>query len=413
MVVVGGGPTGLWLAGELRLGGASVTVLEARAARDPHSKGLTVHPRTIEIFDSRGIAEPFLDSGFRMPSGHFAMLPDRLDYAGLDTPYPFVLIVPQARTERILEERAVALGAVVRRGSRVTALTPDGVTLDDGSAVTASWVVGCDGSHSTVRQAAGIAFEGTGSDYWGWLADVVLDHPPPAGAVTVANAAGILMIVPLGAGRHRVIGLGPEGVSAGAAHPGLAGMNAAVARVAGRDLGLRDPTWVSGTGNAARLAAGYRCGRVLVAGDAAHIHFPAGGVGMNTGLHDAHNLGWKLAAVATGRSPVSLLDTYEAERRPEGVRVLEHTRAQTALIRGYDPEGQALRALVSRLIAGTPELRHALAMTLSGLDVAYACGPRVRDQVLPDGRRLFEHLRGGGFVKTPSVTVRPDGHPAA
>lgn len=172
VVVVGAGPTGLWLAGELRLGGASVTVLETRRERDPNSKALTIHPRTIEIFDCRGVAEPFLAEGLRIPNGHFAGLPDRMDFSVLDTPYPFTLALVQARTEELLEARARRMGATVRRGRRVTGLAPDGAALADGEVVPARYVVGCDGVRSTVREAAGIDFPaptprpGDGSATW-------------------------------------------------------------------------------------------------------------------------------------------------------------------------------------------------------------------------------------------------------
>ncbi|SEQ90280.1 2-polyprenyl-6-methoxyphenol hydroxylase [Lentzea xinjiangensis] len=411
VVVVGAGPTGLWLAGELRLGGASVTVLEARRERDVNSKALTIHPRTIEIFDCRGVVEPFLAEGVRIPNGHFGGLPDRMDFAVLDTPYPFTLALPQARTEELLEQRALALGATIRRGCRVAGLTGDGVELADGEVLAARFVAGCDGTRSTVRQAAGIDFPGTDATTWGWLGDVVLDAPPERGFASVTGARGGLLVVPLPGGVHRVVGSDP-----GTNRPGWPGeltldeLRATVTAIAGTDFGLRDPRWLSRFGNATRQAATYRSGTVLLAGDAAHMHFPTGGVGMNVGIQDAHNLGWKLAAVVTGRADDALLDTYHAERHPVGVDLLEHTRAQTALMTGYSPEGQALRAVTSKLIAAAPDMSKYLAERLSGLDVAYATGRRVPDRRLSDGDTLFARLRSGGYVETDAGLVRPDGH---
>lgn len=409
VVVVGAGPTGLWLAAELRLGGASVCVLEAREQRDPHSKALTLHPRTLEIFDCRGVLDAFLAEGLRIPDGHFGSLPDRLDFAGLDTPYPFTLAVPQARTEELLEARADRAGATIRRGSRVVGLTENGVVLDDGEVVTARYVVGCDGTRSTVRACAGIDFPGTDATTWGSLGDVVLAEPP-RGAVSVANENGGLMVVPLGDGLHRIVFTDPT--TDRPQWPGeltLDELRATVRRIAGTDYGLHDPRWLSRFGNATRQAAQYRKGSVLLAGDAAHMHFPTGGVGMNAGIQDAHNLGWKLAATVTGRAPEALLDSYHEERHPVGTDLLEHTRAQTALLNAGTPERQALRAVLSGLIRTAPDMSRQLAERLSGLSVTYPTGRRVGDRRLPGGR-LFELLRTGEPVETPLGTVRPDGH---
>ncbi|GGM75899.1 putative aromatic compound monooxygenase YhjG [Lentzea pudingi] len=409
VVVVGAGPTGLWLAGELRLGGASVAVLETRRERDPNSKALTIHPRTIEVLDCRGVAEPFLAEGLRIPNGHFGGLSDRLDFSVLDTPYPFTLALPQARTEELLQERALEMGATVRRGCRVTALVPEGVSLADGEVVAARYVVGCDGVRSTVREAAGIDFAGTDATTWGWLGDVVLDEPPARGFASVTGPSGGLMVVPLPGGVHRIVG--GDSATNRAEWPGeltLDELRATVRAIAGTDFGLRDPKWLSRFGNATRQAVSYRSGRVFLAGDAAHMHFPAGGVGMNVGIQDAHNLGWKLAAVVAGRADAALLDTYHSERHPVGAELLRHTRAQTALMTGYSPEGQALRAVLSGLIASAPDMSKELAERLSGLDVDYGTGRRV-----PDGGALFARLRSGRHVETPAGLVRPDGHLAA
>jgi len=400
VVVVGAGPVGLWLAAELRLGGASVTVVETRECPDPRSKALTIHPRTIEILDTRGAAEPFLAEALRIPNGHFGGLPDRLDFSRLDTPFPFTLALPQVRTEELLEARARMLGAIIQRGRRVTGLTAGGVKIDGGEVIEARYVVGCDGTRSTVRQAAGIEFPGVDATIWSWLGDVVLDRPPARGAANITGPTGGIMIVPMPGGIHRIVGGTPQ--SKQPEWPGelsLDELRETVQLIAGTDYGMRDPVWLSRFSNATRQAATYRSGTVLLAGDAAHMHFPAGGVGMNVGIQDSHNLGWKLAAVVTGRADDSLLDTYHEERHPVGAQLLEHTRAQTALINAYSADGQALRAMLSRLIATTPDLAHQLAEQLSGLAVTYPSGRRVRYLRFADGSTLFELLRAGRQVQ--------------
>ncbi|MFF5726508.1 FAD-dependent monooxygenase [[Kitasatospora] papulosa] len=414
VVIAGGGPTGLWLAAELRLAGTPVTVLEARHERDPHSKALTLHPRTLEILAFRGVVEPFLAEGRRIPSGHFGGLDDRMDFGALDTPYPFTLALPQARTEELLEAHAVASAADVRRGHRVTGFTQDedAVTVEvagpDGPyTLRAACLVGCDGTRSTVREAAGIAFPGSDATTWGWLGDVVLDTPPEGAVYAASGPEGGVMVVPMPDGVHRIVGGDHD--SDGPDHPGeltLDALRAKVTRIAGTDFGMRDPSWLSRFGNATRQAAAYRKGRVLLAGDAAHMHYPAGGVGLNVGLQDATNLGWKLAATLAGTAPDGLLDSYHAERHPVGADLLLSTRAQTALMNARSAEGQDLRTLLSRLIATVPAFSLSLAERLSGLDVAYPSpasghpltGHRAPNLELADGTDLFTALRAGRHV---------------
>ncbi|WP_027934649.1 FAD-dependent monooxygenase [Amycolatopsis thermoflava] len=379
IVIAGAGPTGLWLAAELRLAGAEVTVLEQRAERDPHSKALTIHPRTIEVLASRGVEQPFLVEGIPIPQGHFAVLDDRLDFALLDTDFPITLALLQARTEELLEDLARERGADIRRGHRVTGLAehPGEVRVavdgpDGEYTVAAAYVVGCDGTRSTVRAAAGIDFPGTSASVYGWLGDVVLTDPPSAGSYSRATADGLLLAVPLPGGLHRLVGHSPGDVRAD--HPGeltLDELRAKVTAIAGRDFGMHSPAWLSRFSNASRQATRYRRGRVLLAGDAAHMHMPAGGVGLNVGLQDAMNLGWKLGAVVRGEAPDDLLDTYHDERHPVGAELLEHTQAQTALMTAFTPDGRRLRSLLSTLIAEQPAFARALAERLSGLSVRY------------------------------------------
>ncbi|MCO1660602.1 FAD-dependent monooxygenase [Pseudonocardia humida] len=410
VVVIGAGPVGLWLAAELRVAGAAVTVLEERTERDPHSKALTVHPRTIEVLDSRGAADVLLREGMRVPSGHFAVLDSRLDFAALDTPYPFTLALLQGRTEELLEEHARDLGADVRRGVRVTDLEvgEDAVVVRtaDGGSRAAARVVGCDGVRSTVRAAAGIGFPGTEQTCVGWLADVRLAERPDPPVFSSWGAGGQLLGVPLPDGHHRLVGIAPDDVRRDRPDElTLDEVRAKTTAVAGRDWGAHSPAWLSRFGNAARQAERYRAGRVLLAGDAAHQHMPAGGVGMNVGIQDAMNLGWKLGAVVGGTAPEELLDTYHAERWPVGRDLLRSTQAQTALMTDFSPDGRELRALLTELIREDPGLATGLAERLSGLRVRYPAPPdahplvgaRVPDLALTGGDRVLAALRSGGF----------------
>ncbi|MGW4753936.1 FAD-dependent monooxygenase [Streptomyces chartreusis] len=414
VVIAGGGPVGLWLAAELRLGGISVTVVEERTEIDRRSKALTVHPRTIEILASRGAHRPFLAEGLTIPFGHFAMLDDRLDFRELDTPFPYTLFLPQARTEELLQEHALGLGATIVRGHRVTGFTETGravtvkVTCPDGTyEIEGAYLVGCDGTGSTVRTAAGIDFPGTPSTVLGRLGDVVLDNPPPSGFSSFTDQGGV-MVAPLPDGRFRIVGVGPDSLTT--EWPGdltLDELRRSTAAVAGDDFGMRDPSWLSRFGNATRLAAEYRRGRVLLAGDAAHQHFPTGGVGMNVGIQDAHNLGWKLAATLNGRSPKALLDTYHAERHPVGAQLVEHSRAQTALMTTFTPEGLDLRALFSGMLATQPAFNLALAERLTGLAVRY---PSADPAAHPLTGTRAPDLAFTGTDKSLFELLRPDAH---
>ena len=438
VLVVGGGPVGLWLAGELGLAGVRTVLVERLAERSPHSKALGLHARTLEVFAARGVVDEFLENGIRLPAWHFGMLPDRPDYSRLDTPYPFVLAFGQARTEEILERRAVALGARILRGREVTGLRADdeSVTaeLADGGRITARYVVGADGAGSTVRRLAGIAFPGVDGTAFGFLGDVVLDVPPPPG-LALHNEHGALIVAPVPGGFFRVTGYDAADQEPGRRTVTLDELRASATRIAGTDFGMRDPVWLSRFTSATRHAKSYRQGRVFLAGDAAHMHFPAGGVGLNVGVQDAMNLGWKLAAAVRGRAAPNLLDTYHDERHPVGTDLVEHTMAQTALITAVSPEGRALRDLLSRLVATQPGMARALAEKLSGIEVRYPgehplTGTRVADTrdllyagraalLAPGGQELKDDAGALGIDLTedllglPGITaalLRPGGH---
>lgn len=378
VVIAGAGPVGLWLARELRLAGVGVVVLERATERSSHSKALTIHPRTLEVLAMRGVHDDLLADGLQIPSGHFGVLESRLGFGSLDTEFPFTLAQPQVRTEELLEQYAHAAEADIRRGHTVTGLAQndESVTVEvEGPGgqyqIQAQYLVGCDGASSTVRKQAGFSFPGTDSTTFGFLGDVVLDNPPKQIGFSTHTSRGCMMIAPLPGGLFRFVGVDPNRQDTGPTELEFDEFRQSVVAAAGTDFGMRDPVWLSRFGNASRQATHYRHGRVLLAGDAAHIHFPTGGVGLNVGVQDAMNLGWKLAAQVRGHAAKGLLDSYHAERHPVGAALLENSLAQTAVITAFSPEGQALRALLNQLIADHPQLSLDLAERLSALNVEY------------------------------------------
>ncbi|WP_306335073.1 monooxygenase [Streptomyces sp. KL118A] len=397
VIVVGAGPTGLLLGCELALAGTRVRIVERRAEATRNSRALTLHPRSLELLDMRGLLPRFLPSGRTLPGWHFANLPTRLDFSALDSRHGYTLFLAQARTEALLEERARELGVRIDRGHEVLALAQDdtGVSVDlrdgDGRATTsrARYVVGCDGGRSTVRQAAGIGFPGTDETLTGVLGDFATVDASPE-ALEAARANGV-MVVPLEAGLTRLVYIDPQRMRAPADEPvTLEEFRGALTRICGDDCGIAEPRWLSRFGNATRLAERYRSGRVLVAGDAAHIHFPAGGQGLNTGLQDAMNLGWKLAAAINGWAPADLLDSYEEERRPVGRAVTENTAVQLLLTEltltpRYERPATALRTLLDELL-GIQDVNRLLADRVSALSTAYT-SPRPDAHPLT-GRRM-------------------------
>lgn len=394
ILIAGAGPVGLWLAAELRLREIEVVVVDPRPERSPYSKALTIHPRTLEVFAQRGVIDGFLARGLPIPSGHFGALEQKLDFRPLDTPYPFTLLFPQADTEELLERRARDLGVDLRRGHRLIDVEEgaDGIVAriahgDDEYRIEAAYLAGCDGAGSTVRKRAGIAFPGTDASTFGILADVTLAAPPETPLYGYAATTGQLMIVPLPSGGHRIVGVDPARQQPASEDYGFEEFRASVVAISGTDYGMHSPTWVSRFGNASRVAERYSRGRIALAGDAAHMHFPAGGVGMNVGIQDAHALGWRLADIALGLAPQSWLDDYHDERHAVGVDLVRGTQAQTAILAAFDEDRQALRALLDQLIAEVPELSLALAERLSGLRATLP--PAGRDGIHPAvGRRL-------------------------
>lgn len=375
VIVVGAGSTGLMLAGELALAGVDVLLVERRADREllgARARGLLA--RSLEMLDLRGLAGRFLAEGQTMQVHTFG--PVQLDLGDFPTRHPYGLAIPQARVEAILDDWIGELPVRVHRGRQIAAVEQDAsgvsVAFDEGSSLRSAYVVGCDGGRSTVRRAAGIAFEGWDATTSYMVAEASMPDGPALGFVT--DAQGRHAIGPLGDGDARIGLVVQETPAVSGEAPTFDELRAAVIAVWGEDFGLHSPTWISRFSDAARQASTYRAGRVLVAGDAAHVHSPVGGQGLNTGVQDAMNLGWKLARVVHGTAPERLLDTYGAERRPVGERVLHGTLATTAFLAGDARAGMLRDALVDLLALDEPR-RH-LAGRFSGLDIRYDLGGR-------------------------------------
>lgn len=371
VVIAGGGPTGLMLAAELALARVDVAIVERRRTQElESSRGRGLSARTIEVLDQRGIAERFLSQGQKMQVASFAV---PLDISDQPTRHNYGLALLQSHVERILAERVAELAVPTYREREVTGFTQDDagvdVELSNGESLRGTYLVGCDGGRSLVRKEAGIEFPGWDPSVSFMMAEVEMTEEPPFGMRRDAKGTYAL-------GRHedgkRVgVVLRDEEVRQGEA-PTLSELREALISLYGKDFGLRGATWLSRFTDMTRQAARYRDRRVLLAGDAAHVHSPVGGQGLNLGVQDAVNLGWKLAQVVRGTSQDSLLDTYHAERHPVGARVLKGTMAQTALGRG-DARMDAVRDYVSDLLQMS-EPRRRFAAMMSGLDVHYDLG---------------------------------------
>ena len=431
VVIAGGGPTGLMLAGELALAGVDVAIVERRAGQElAGARAGGLHARSIEVFDQRGIVERFLAQGQVVQAVGFHMI--RLDISDFPTRHNYSLGLWQNHIERILAGWVGELAVTIYRGRDVTGFTQDDsgvdIALSDGRSLRAEYLVGCDGGRSLIRKLAGIDFPGWDPTTSSLLAEVEMAELPELGVHHTAlgiHSFGRLnyevrdgKVVFLDGGPIRM--MVTEAQIGPATEPTLRDLSEALIAACGTDYGVHSPTWISRFTDMTRQAATYRDRRVLLAGDAAHVHSPVGGQGLNTGVQDAVNLGWKLAQVVKRTSPESLLDTYHAERHPVAARVLRNTMAQVALHR-TDERTKALGAIVAELL-GTDEARKRLAAMMSGLDIHYNLGeghpllgrrmPDL-DLVTADGPvRVFTLLHGarpvllnlgapGGFDITP------------
>ena len=450
VIMAGGGPTGVMLASELRLHSVHALVLEKEAEPTRVVRALGLHARSIEVMDQRGLLERFLALGQQYPVGGFFAgipkpAPDRLD-----TAHPYILGIPQTTVERLLTEHAGELGVEIRRGCEVIGLNQDddGVTVElaDGTELRTRYLVGCDGGRSTVRKVLGVGFPGEPSRVETLLGEMELTASPETLATVGAEVRKTQFrfgAMPLGDGVYRVL-VPAEGVAEDrAVPPTLDEFKQQLHAYAGTDFGVHSPRWLSRFGDATRLAERYRTDRVLLAGDAAHIHPPTGGQGLNLGIQDAFNLGWKLAAAINGWAPEGLLDSYETERRPVAADVLNTTRAMMELM-AAEPGPQAVRRLVAELMDFENVNRH-LIEKVTAIGIRYdfgegheLLGRRLRDVTLKQGR-LYELMHGGrgllldqtgrlsvaGWadrvdhvvdvseeLDVPAVLLRPDGHVA-
>jgi 2-polyprenyl-6-methoxyphenol hydroxylase-like FAD-dependent oxidoreductase len=462
VIVVGAGPTGLVVAGELGLAGVPVMVLEGAGERSRQSRAGGIQPRTAEVFEMRGLLAPMLAlANDREPvGGHFAGLPVPLDCTPWQTRFPCPISIPQYELEVFLERRLGGFAGVdLRRGCRLVGLDQDadGVTATVAGPggerpVRAGYLVGCDGGHSTVRRLAGVGFPGRPGRVGMVASDVrvsgVADQPAGHFSRYVrSDGSAPAILSPLGGGLHRFMFVSDAPRDAPVTDAEVA---AALRAACGPDAGLVEVVHASRFSDASRLADRYRVGRVLLAGDAAHIHLPAGGQGINLGVQDAMNLGWKLAATVRGGAPDGLLDSYHDERHPVAARVLTNTRAQGVLMDAADPEVAELRAVFTDLLR-LPDTNRYLAGMMSGLDTRYAMagtghpllGARLPDvelsvagdtvragALLHSGRGLLLDLGAGvdaagwadridhvtatsGELAAGALLVRPDGHVAA
>jgi 2-polyprenyl-6-methoxyphenol hydroxylase-like FAD-dependent oxidoreductase len=383
VVIAGGGPTGLMLAGELALAGIDAAIVERRDSQElAGSRAGGLHARTIEVLDQRGIADRFLSEGQVAQVAGFAWI--TLDISDFPTRHNYGLGLWQNHIERILAGWVAELGVPVYRGREVTGFVQDDtgvdVQLSGGQVLRAEYLAGCDGGRSLVRKAAGIDFPGWDPTISHLIAEVEMAGEPELGIRRDAFGVHGLSRVEYEIRDGKVVykDEGPIRVMVTERHPGatreptLRDLSEALVSIYGTDYGVHSPTSISRFTDTTRQAASYRKGRVLLAGDAAHVHYPAGGQGLNTGVQDAVNLGWKLAQVVRKTSPESLLDTYHAERHPVAARVLRNTMAQVALLR-TDDRTEALRGTMAELL-GMDEPRRRLAAELSGLGIRYDLG---------------------------------------
>jgi 2-polyprenyl-6-methoxyphenol hydroxylase-like FAD-dependent oxidoreductase len=407
VLIVGAGPVGLTMAVELMRHGVACRIVDKAAERTDKSKALVLWPRTLELLDRAGAVDPFITAGIRVVRGRIFANREplaELRLEGVPTPYPFALMLPQSETERLLDAHLRRLGAAVERSVELRDFTARdrGVSAHlqhrDGRIETAEsgWLLGCDGAHSAVRHGLGMDFSGDALPIDWLLADVRIDGPlEPAVLRLDWHASGILAFFPIGPDRFRVIADGGPAIGERPRDPTLADVQQVVDERGPGGLRIHDPVWLSGFRINERKVDAYRRGRVFLAGDAAHIHSPAGGQGMNTGMQDAFNLAWKLALVVRGRGGEALLDSYSRERSAVGDEVLRNAGAMTRLATLRRPAAQHIRNTLVPLLASMGFVQTRMRETLTELAISYRHSPLSRDD-RPLSLRLRAHAVAAG-----------------
>ncbi|WAZ21757.1 FAD-dependent monooxygenase [Streptomyces cinnabarinus] len=413
VIVVGCGPTGLLMAGDLAAAGVPVTLVEKRPHKISNlSRAIVVHARTLELLDARALSDEAESLGRRLDRMNlFARLTVTFD--ALPSRFNHLLVLPQYEMERILERRAVEAGVRFRYETEVTGVAQDdaGVTVETRGpggtteALRAAYLVGTDGMRSTVRTAIGLPFPGRSVIRAVLLADVRLARPPKEVLSVHSRGDAFVFFASFGDGYYRIVAWNRRRDTLESEPLHLEEVRETVRAAAGHDFGMHDARWLSRFHSDERQAPSYRVGRVFLAGDAAHVHTPAGGQGMNIGMQDAANLSWKLAAVVQGRAADALLDTYQAERHPVGTEAMRSSGAIVRLAMAKHPWTQGLRAVLTTTLNAITPIRRKLALQITGLGVRYAApegahgltGTRAADVEL-EGGRLYEALRGGRFV---------------
>lgn len=435
VLVVGAGPTGLLLAGDLAAAGVRTTVLEQRATESNLSRAFAVHARTLELLDSRGLAEDLLPLGTTLATVRpFSGARVRVDR--LPSRFPYVLVTPQYNVESLLERRAVAAGAHIVRGAEVVAIQQDHAGVDvtvrqhppaaaDAGLPTeshyrAGYLVGTDGVRSTIRKALDIPFPGRSAVQSVMLADVRLTEEPPGPLTGSSTKTGFAFVASFGDGWYRVMAWSRLRQLPDSAPVDLAEVAAITREAYGTDFGMHDPRFLSRFHSDERQAPRYRVGRVFLAGDAAHVHSPMGGQGMNTGLQDAANLSWKLAASVHGWASAELLDSYQTERHPVGQTVLRSSGALLRIVLASTWWQRAAARVASAVVSNVRPINTRVARAVSGIGVRYQAargshplaGHRAPDLTLAGGTagaaRLYEALGDGKFVMLASSTRMVD-----
>jgi rifampicin monooxygenase len=418
VIIVGCGPTGATLAAELRLHDVRVLVLEKEPEPTSFVRIVGLHVRSIELMAMRGLLDRVLEKGRKRPAGGFFAAINKPPPEGLDSAHKYLLGIPQPVVNQLLEEHAIGLGAQVRRGCAVARFEQDdeGVTVElaNGEQLRSRYLVGCDGARSTVRKVLGVKFPGEPSRNDTLMGQMKMGVPQEEIAAKVTEISEThkrFWLRPIGEESYSVV-VPAAAVSDHAELPSLDDFKQQLRAIAGTDFGVHSPRWLSRFGDATRLVEHYRVGRVLLAGDAAHIHPPIGGQGLNLGVQDAFNLGWKLAAQIRGWAPETLLDTYQTERHPVAEDVLDNTRAQTELL-SIEPGPQAVRRLLTELMDFDEVNRHLTEkITATGIRYDFGAGPdllgrRLRDIDLKQGRLYDQLHQGRGLVldRTERLTV--------